>query len=68
MNNQIELNQQFDEYFHQLEGFCLRSERFYEDVKTADPDMMTRWLRAAFMQGAESALKITENNKGNTCG
>lgn len=57
-----DLDQKFEEYFHELEGFGLRSERFYDDVRTADPEIMTRWLRAAFEQGAKSAFKITENN------
>lgn len=68
MNNRIDLDQQFEEYFHEPEGFSLRSERFYDDVKHADPDMMTLWLKAAFEQGAKSAFKITENNKGTTRG
>lgn len=54
MSDPIELDQKFEEYFHQLEGFGLRSERFYDDVKAADPEMMTRWLRAAFTAGADS--------------
>lgn len=48
----------FDEWFNEIEGFGLRSERFYSEI---DPDSRTdgqalvSWLRAAYDIGAEHA-------------
>ena len=57
MNN-IDLKEKFQQYFHEQEGFGLRSERFYTDIESqvdsgdADIVLMKTWLEAAFIQGA----------------
>jgi len=42
----------FDSWFHELEGFCTRSERCYDDYdvnKNINPlQNLRRWLQAAF--------------------
>ena len=58
----IDLKEKFQQYFHEQEGVGLRSERFLDDLATimssaqkdimSDPIVMTKWLEAAFMQGA----------------
>jgi hypothetical protein len=63
MNN-IDLKKEFEEYFHELEGFTLRSERFYNSFsaipnKTALATSMKLWLEAAFIQGARSMAQDT---------
>ena len=62
MNN-IDLKKEFEEYFHELEGFGLRSERFYADIESQrhkeDYEVMTEWLEAAFIQGARSMAQDT---------
>ncbi len=63
MNN-IDLKKEFEEYFHELEGFTLRSERFYNSFsefsnKTALATSMKLWLEAAFIQGARSMSQDT---------
>ena len=55
---------EFNNWFHELEGYCLRSERFYADFTDAINDavnrregmtkQMEKWLRAAFEAGKES--------------
>lgn len=50
----------FFKWFHELEGFHLRSERFYDDILSYMFDeekdcraatMMIKWLEAAFNEG-----------------
>lgn len=54
----IDLHVKFQEYFHEPEGFALRSERFYSDIEAQrlreDVVLMTKWLEAAFVQGARA--------------
>lgn len=52
-----DLKAKFEEYFHEPEGFGLRSERFHESLdafsnKAALAASMKLWLEAAFVQGA----------------
>lgn len=49
MNKEIDLNEKFLEYFHEQESFSLRSERFYNEI---DAKNLSKWLEAAFIQGA----------------
>lgn len=55
------LKEKFLEYFHEVESYSLRSERFYESLhaftnKDALAKSMTLWLEAAFMEGANVAM------------
>ena len=55
----INLNTKFQQYFHEQEGFGLRSERFYDSLeafsnKPALTASMKLWLEAAFIQGART--------------
>jgi hypothetical protein len=43
----------FNQWFHQLEGFHLLSERFYTDCETMNAQYITEWLRAAFEAARE---------------
>lgn len=46
----------FDDYFEEIEGFCLRLERFHEEfseVPMERRERMIEWLRAAFDCGRE---------------
>ena len=61
MNN-IDLRKQFHEYFNELEGFGLRSERCYADLAAARPEValiIARWMEAAFIQGARTMAQDT---------
>jgi hypothetical protein len=53
----------FLEYFDELEGFTLRSERFYFDVLMDDTEkraiLMRKWLEAAFDAGCEAMANDT---------
>ena len=57
------LREKFQEYFHELEGYTLRSERFYDSLnaftnKEALAASMVLWLEAAFIQGAKTSKKL----------
>lgn len=75
MKEPINLNNKFLEYFHEQEGFALRSERFYEDFVHSiskdhiDANWMILWLQAAYTVGAEDMAKdiasLPEINKEN---
>jgi hypothetical protein len=63
MNN-IDLSEKFQLYFHESEGFGLRSERFYDSMeafsnKPALAASMKLWLEAAFIQGARAMARDT---------
>ena len=56
----VDLDREFNNYFHELESFSTRSERFYDDVEQiakrsvydSDTKILESWLRSAFMMGA----------------
>ncbi len=50
----------FNEWFYEVEGFALRSERFYEDLEyyaeddaPRVPKRVLEWLKAAYEVGLE---------------
>jgi hypothetical protein len=60
----IDLKEKFQQYFHEPEGFGLRSERFYDSldaggVQPALAASMKLWLEAAFIQGARTMAQDT---------
>ena len=60
----INLDEKFWEYFHEQEGFGLRSERFYDSLEafsnqSALAASMKLWLQAAFVQGARVMAQDT---------
>jgi hypothetical protein len=53
----------FDEWFHQLEGYGLRSERFYDSLnafsdKRALAISMVAWLRASYYAGKAEGEQV----------
>lgn len=64
MGQNINLNEKFLEYLHEVEGYCLRSERFYESLnqfssKEALARSMLLWLEAAYQRGAQDMARDT---------
>jgi hypothetical protein len=62
--NNLDLQESFDLYFNELEGFGLRSERFLESLsaftsKDALAASMTLWLKAAYIRGARDMAQDT---------
>lgn len=64
MGKAVDLKEKFKEYFHELEGYGLRSERFYDLLNTcASKEVlaasMAQWLEAAFIRGARVMAQDT---------
>jgi hypothetical protein len=65
----MNLEKEFDKFFHEIENYCLRSERFYDDVMvirnskreplTHYNEIMEAWLQAAFNAGAKAMAEDT---------
>lgn len=56
----MELEKHFDEWFDELEGFALRSERAMQAFGVKNHDeffLMQRWLKAAFRAGMLAAYR-----------
>lgn len=61
----------FDDWFHELENHCLRSERFYDELGMYHGDLerlsksMCKWLQAAYDMGRKhmknEAVKTAES-------
>jgi len=60
-NRRLEIKKQFDDWFNEMEGYCFRSERFWDDfdyVKDSkENQIMVKWLRAAFQVGYDAGQK-----------
>jgi hypothetical protein len=44
----------FEDYFHEIENYGFRSERFLNGYRTMDQFMVVEWLRAAFECGRKT--------------
>lgn len=55
MNKIYTIKEEFGDWFWELEGFHIRSERFYDDfnqsVETKNSKLMVEWLQSAFEMG-----------------
>lgn len=49
----------FEDWFYGLEGFGIRAERANEDIKPADPIALAKWLKAAWLVGAERVIELS---------
>jgi hypothetical protein len=51
----MDLNEKFEDWFHELEGFSFRSERAIDDLfyasETNNVEMIRQWMYAAFEAG-----------------
>ena len=61
MSWNINLKQEFQEYFNEQESFSLRSERFFEEYSSGQMNQqrMMQWLEAAFIRGARTISQNT---------
>lgn len=58
----FDIEEAFNEYFFELESYCLRAERFYDSLdaftsKQALAASMVLWLRTAFERGAKAGAR-----------
>ena len=61
MGKNIDLKAKFQEYFNQLEGYGLRSERFYEEFESGimREKRIIEWLEVAYLRGARDMAQDT---------
>ena len=54
MGYNIDLRKKFQDYFNELEGFGLRSERFHEEFESGimRERRIIEWLESAYLRGA----------------
>lgn len=66
MGKPIDLAAKFKEYFHELEGYAFRSERFHEEFESGmmRERRILEWMRAAYMQGARDMAQDTIETLG----
>jgi len=64
----LDINEAFENYFHELEGHSLRAERFYDDAEILPIErrqlLLKTWLEAAFLEGAKAIAKDTLETLG----
>lgn len=57
-----EVQNAFDEWFYEMEGFSFRSERFYDDIEYEDVAIRNvnakRWLQSAFEVGYNAGKSL----------
>lgn len=60
MGKQLDLKNEFRNYLYELENYCYRVERFYDDLEhNRTHERMTQWLEAAFICGARAVANDT---------
>jgi hypothetical protein len=70
MSKVLDLQEKFEEFFYENEGFSLRAERFYDDYEYSfksgapNPAIMVKWLQAAFYAGARTMAQDTLDTLG----
>jgi hypothetical protein len=52
------MNEGFDDWFYELEGFVFRSERFWDDFESKNRDSMLEWMRTAYQMGYEEGQRL----------
>jgi hypothetical protein len=56
----------FENWFHELELYSFRSERFLDDfdhaIVTKEHDVMIRWLKAAYDAGYNDGVETSTGN------
>lgn len=61
-NHRLKIKELFEDWFYELEGFCFRSERFYDDfdyaAKTGDYKKIVKWLQTAYDVGYNDGQRL----------
>lgn len=39
---------EFEDWFHEMESYGFKSERFYDEILTLTPEQIIEWLRSAW--------------------
>ncbi len=52
------MNKQFDDWFWELEGYHIRSERFWDDVDNDRREELYKWMQTAFEMGYNAGQSL----------
>lgn len=52
------INKDFDDWFWELEGYYIRSERFWDDVDNNRKKEIYEWMQTAYEMGYNAAKKL----------
>lgn len=68
MSGIIDLDERFNDWFFEREGFSYRSERFYDEIdlyedKTKRYQHLINWLKAAYLHGIHVASQEERSYK-----
>lgn len=45
------MQKEFDDWFYEVEGYGLRSERFWFNIDSKNNEIIKKWLQSAFEMG-----------------
>ena len=57
ITNYTESNDEFYNWFDEIEGFHIREERFWDDCERGETGVLFEWLRAAFEVGFQAGKR-----------
>ena len=57
MSKIINLEDEFNSWFNEIEMYCLRGERFYEELPSMTSHQMLQWLKEAYLHGIKTAAQ-----------
>ena len=57
MSKIINLEDEFNSWFNEIELYCLRSERFYEELPSMTSHQILQWLKEAYLHGIKTAAQ-----------
>lgn len=52
------MEEKFDDWFYELEGFVFRAERFWDDVEHGKEKEILEWLRTAYKMGYNDGQQL----------
>jgi hypothetical protein len=52
------MEEEFDNWFYELEGFSFRAEWFWNDFESQNRDAMLEWMRTAFEMGYNAGQRL----------
>jgi hypothetical protein len=52
------MEEEFDDWFYEMEGFVFRAERFWDDVELLKKPEILEWMRTAFKMGYNAGQQL----------
>jgi hypothetical protein len=52
------MEEEFDDWFYEIEGFSFRAERFWNDVELLKKPEILEWMRTAYKMGYNAGQQL----------